>query len=825
MPTRVKLFVGVSSAVGAVVLVTSLLHWHVNDPLKFGCYLLIGVLAATMKVRLPGVDGTMSVHFLFVLLGIMELSLPETLVIGCAAAAVQSLWKLRRQHELVKAVFNVFGMTANAICLTYLVYNSAATLLRNGRPLLLVVAAGAYFLSNTVPVSVVIVLAEGRSLRQIWKETYFWSFPYYLVGAALVGAIDFVNQYVGWQSSLLILPVMYWIYRSYRLYLGRLEEEKKRVEIEKLQVETEKRHVEQVSALHLRTIEALALAIDAKDHITHTHLHRVRTYALEIAKDLGLSEEESDALRAAALPHDIGKLAVPDHIISKPGRLTPEEFEKMKIHPVVGSEILEKVAFPYPVAPIVRAHHEKWNGTGYPDGLKGEDIPIGARILAAVDCLDALASDRQYRRALPLDEAMKQVATEAGTSFDPKVVEILERRYVELERRALSSLAAAENPTDSVRYKIRRGEKPAAGFEINSTPELGSESDFLSSIASARQEAHTLFELSQDLGASLRLDETLSLVSVKLRKLIPYDSIVVFVQKDSFLVSEFVSGDNFRLLSSLKIPVGEGLCGWVAQNSKPIINGNPAVEPGYATDQRKITELRSALAVPLVGIGGLVGVLALYQSEEDAFTSDHLRVLQVITSKVALSIENALQYRQAENSATRDYLTGLPNARALFMHLDQELARCKRENSTVAVIVCDMNGFKQINDRYGHLEGDKTLKRFANDMREGCRQYDYVARMGGDEFVMIAPNMTRAAAREKAFLLDSLAREAGRQVCGKDLLSLSVGAAFYPQDGSDAEQLLADADRKMYGEKQLHHEHTGLQSPSATPPSRPVSVN
>jgi diguanylate cyclase (GGDEF)-like protein/putative nucleotidyltransferase with HDIG domain len=819
------LFVAVTSAVGAVMLVTAMLHWHVNDPLKFSCYLLIGVLAATMKVRLPGVDGTMSVHFLFVLLGIMELSLPETLVIGCAAAGVQSLWGLKRRSDLVKVIFNVFGMTANAVCLTYLAYTYAAPFLRSGRPLLLVVAGGAYFLSNTVPVSVVIVLAEGRSLRQIWKDTYFWSFPYYLVGAALVGAIDFANQRVGWQSSLLVLPVMYWIYRSYYLYLGRLEEEKKRVEIEKLQVETEKRHVEQVSALHLRTIEALALAIDAKDHTTHTHLHRVRTYALAIAEELGLTEEESDALRAAALLHDIGKLAVPDHIISKPGRLTPEEFEKMKIHPVVGSEILEKVAFPYPVAPVVRAHHEKWDGSGYPDGLKEEAIPIGARILAAVDCLDALASDRQYRRALPLDEAMKQVVKEAGTSFDPKVVEVLERRYVELERRALSSLAAAENPDRSVRYKLGRGERPAAGFEINSTPQIGSEADFLSSIASARQEAHTLFELSQDLGTSLRLDETLSLVSVRLRKLIRYDSIVVFVKQGDFLMPEFVSGENFRLLSSLKIRVGEGLCGWVAENSKPIINGNPAVEPGYSAGQRKITELRAALAVPLVGIGGLVGVLALYQTEADSFTSDHLRVLQVVTSKVALSIENALKYRQAEDSATSDYLTGLPNARALFVHLDQELARCKRENSTVAVIVCDMNGFKQINDRYGHMEGDKTLKLFASYMREGCRQYDYVARMGGDEFVMVAPNMTQSTVREKAFFLDSLARQAGQQVCGKDLLSLSVGAAFYPQDGEDAEQLLAEADRKMYGEKQLHYEPTQMESPTLAPVSRPLSVN
>ena len=288
--------------------------------------------------------------------------------------------------------------------------------------------------------------------------------------------------------------------------------------------------------------------------------------------------------------------------------------------------------------------------------------------------------------------------------------------------------------------------------------------------------------------------------------MVPYDSFVAFVRKGDFMVPEFVSGDNFRLLSSLEIPVGEGLCGWVALNAKPIINGNPAVEPGYASSSRMDTDLRSALMVPLEAVSGLVGVLALYQTEADAFTSDHLRVLQVITSKVALSIENALKYRQAETSATSDYLTGLPNARALFMHLDSEVARCKREDSTLAVMVCDMNGFKQINDRYGHLEGDKALKIFSTSLREICRKYDYVARMGGDEFVIVVPNMAPAALREKAALVTALAREAGRQVCGKDLLSSSVGAAFYPQDGLDAEQLLAEADRRMYADKQLHYD-------------------
>ncbi len=825
MPIRAKLYITLTAGIGAAVVVMALQHWHSEDLLRFACYLLIAALASTMKVSLPGIEGTMSVHFLFVLLGVLELSLAETLIIGCAAALLQCLWKPKRRPEPAKVLFNVLGMTANAIFLTYFSYHLSAGLLKHSLPLMLCAAACAYFLTNTLPVAAAISLTEGRSLRLIWAETYFWSFPYYLVGAALVGLVGFVNRHFGWQNSLLVLPVIYWIYRSYRLYLGRLEDEKKRVEIEKAHVEAEKRHVEEVSALHLRTIEALAMAIDAKDHTTHTHLRRVRTYAIEIAKELGLSEEETDALRAAALLHDIGKLAVPDHIINKPGRLTKEEFDKMKIHPIVGAEILDKVAFPYAVAPIVRSHHEQWGGAGYPDGLKGEQIPLGARILAAVDCLDALASDRQYRKALPLDEAMKKVAEQAGTAFDPKVVEILQRRYVELEGLALGKHKSPKEPINLTAYKVERGEKPAAGLELGSIPSRGSERDFLSSIASARQEAQTLFELSQDLGNSLSLDETLSLVSVRLRKLIPYDSFVALVLKGDILVPEFVSGDNFRTFSSLEIPLGEGLCGWVAQNSKPIINGNPKVEPGYGDDPKPLTDLRSALAVPLEGVNGIVGVLALYQVKADAFTADHLRVLQAITSKVALSIENALKFRQAENSATTDYLTGLPNARSLFMHLDQELARCKREHSTVAVMVCDLDGFKQINDCYGHLEGDKTLKLFANLLREVCREYDYVARMGGDEFVIVAPNMTPGALSEKATLLSALAQQAGRKICGKNLLSLSVGTAFYGQDGSDAEKLLAEADRKMYAAKQLHYEHPKPLSQHSGQKSYSTSVN
>src|SRR5579863_2145447 len=578
MSTRTKLFVGITVSLGMVVLCSALWHWQSADLTRFACYVVVAVLASSLKVQLPGIDGTMSVNFLFILLGVMELSLPETLLIGCTATLVQSIWQARNRLDPVKVLFNVFGMMANASALCYVSYHWLDGRVGNNKPILLMIAALVFFLANTLPISIVIALTENKSSRKVWANCYFWSFPYYLVGAAAVGLVGIVNRRAGWQTSLLVLPLIYLVYRSYRLYLGRLEAEKERVEVEK-------RHVEQIASLNMRTIEALALAIEAKDHTTHTHLQRVRTYAVAVATQLNLPEDQIEALRAAALLHDIGKLAVPEQIINKPGKLTAEEFEKMKVHPLVGAEILERVAFPYPVAPIVRSHHERWDGTGYPEGLSGLDIPMGARILAAVDCLDALASHRQYRPALPLAEAMAKVKEKAGKWFDPQVVEILVSRYVELERMAQMSEDPPAPHGLSKTMRVERGLAPATGFE-RSDPTHGpvDNADFLTSIASARQEAQTMFELSQDLGVSLSLSETLSVLSMRLRRMIPYDSIAVFVNRNGWLLPELVSGENFRLLSALKIRVGEGLCGWVAENCKPIVNGNPQVEAGYAID-------------------------------------------------------------------------------------------------------------------------------------------------------------------------------------------------------------------------------------------------
>src|SRR5580658_931333 len=318
MSIRTKLFVGITASMGVTVLCSAVWHWHSADLSRFFCYLAVALLASGLKVQLPGIDGTMSVNFLFILLGVMELSLPETLVIGCAATLVQSVWQARSRPDPVKVLFNVFGMMANASAFCYASYHWLDARVASNKPILLMVAALIFFLANTLPISLIIALTENKSARKIWSECYFWSFPYYMVGAAAVGLVGVINRRAGWQTSLLVLPLIYWLYRSYRLYLARLEAEKDRVEIEK-------RHVEEIASLNMRTIEALALAIEAKDHTTHTHLQRVRTYAVEVAKELNLGPDQIEALRAAALLHDIGKLAVPEQIINKPGRLTPEE--------------------------------------------------------------------------------------------------------------------------------------------------------------------------------------------------------------------------------------------------------------------------------------------------------------------------------------------------------------------------------------------------------------------------------------------------------------------------------------------------------------------
>ncbi|HEY3743648.1 MAG TPA: HD-GYP domain-containing protein, partial [Bryobacteraceae bacterium] len=586
-----NVYIGLVLAAGAtVLLLNGLSHWESHDWISYLAYLAIALLASGLKVSLPTGKGTMSTGFLFVLIGISQMTLGQTLAIGALGILVQSIFLAKVRPRPIQLAFNVASL-ACSIQVSYVIYHAQVFgALSLDVPLRLLFAATAYFVVNTLSVSIVIALTENKRPWDVWRNTYFWSYPNYLLGAAVAWGVNVSARLGGPQAPLLLLPVLFFVYRSHTLYVRRLEEEKERAEEQRI-------HAEEVAALHRRTIETLAIAIEAKDQTTADHLERVEVYAIEVGKELGLGPRELDALRASALLHDIGKLGVPEYIISKPGKLTPEEFEKMKTHTVVGAEIVERIQFPYPVAPIVRSHHERWNGTGYPDGLAGEQIPIGARILSAVDCLDALASDRQYRRALPLDEAIKVVEAESGKSFDPRVVAVLARRYVELEKMARGSGHAAKAKL-STHIKIERGDAPAAGFEATGTHLARSQDlvNFHQSIEEADRRARTLAGLTRALDACEDSESVFKVLREQLRNLVPYQAMVVYVRRQDRLIPDAVDGEDHGLFTSLEIPLGMGLSGWVAENRKSILNGNPSVEPGYLSDPTKFSTLGSALA-------------------------------------------------------------------------------------------------------------------------------------------------------------------------------------------------------------------------------------
>jgi len=770
------------------------LYWRCDDLLRFFVFTVLALITSAWKVALPGVKGTMSVNFLFVLVGTAQLSSGETLLMSVLAVIAQYFYRIKAKgsERLIQAAFNVssVAIAVRVATLTFDVITPAFPALEF--PFRLALTSIAYFLCNTVPVSIIIALTENKSLLTTWRTCFFWSFPYYLVGAAISGLLWAVKMAAGWQTAVLLVPLVYVIYRSYGNYLERLESEKTQAEIER-------NHAEEMASLHLRTIEALALAIEAKDQTTHDHLQRVQVYCTEVGRELGMDDSELNALLAASLLHDIGKLAVPEHIISKPGKLTQEEFEKMKIHPVVGAEILESVRFPYPVVPIVRHHHEKWDGTGYPDGLQQDAIPLGARILSAVDCFDALSSDRQYRRALPVDESMDYLRKEAGKAFDPRVVEVMSRRYEELELMARNH-SEKERAKLSVDVKVARGGAPDAGFASDGG-KGADRSEFVESIAAARAEAQFLFAISQELTQSIDLEAMFQRLADKLRTSIPFETLAYYHVEGETLNPLYVAGNEEALFRTLRIPVSQGLSGWVVHEKKTILNGNPAVEPGFLHDRNVITNLRSALSVPVEGASGVIGALTLYSMTRDQYSRDHLRVLMAVATRVAHQVENSLRFQKASGDAYTDELTGLSNSRWLVANLNLVCERAAAERDSFALLVFDLDGFKLLNDTYGHLRGNDALRGIAGRLPALLPKASSSARMGGDEFVVMLPRHSGTDAAEVAVRIQSAVEEVGFELVGNRRLSASWGVSVFGEDGQTPETLVSEADRRMYEHK------------------------
>ncbi|HEY7392108.1 MAG TPA: HD domain-containing phosphohydrolase [Bryobacteraceae bacterium] len=773
-------------AAGATCLLFSLSQWNCTDYTRFFTLLLVAVIASQIKLGVPGASATLTATLLIVFIAIVELSLGEAVVIALASAAVQVYWRAKKRPRLIHLLFNAANF-AVAVVGCRLLYGALESRYEGlGQPIILALSAGIYFCLNTFPIASIVALTEGGNPLDIWQKSHFWSFAYYLAGATLAGIFHFFVGREGWQITLLSLPLVYLFYRSYQVYTEHIQ--------------ATVQHAEQVAAMHFRTMEVLAVAAEAKDETTHDHLRRVQTYALGIGRELGLSETELKALQAAAILHDIGKLAVPEAIISKPGKLTPEEFEIMKIHPIVGAEIVELMEFPYAVAPIVRAHHEKWNGSGYPDGLKAEEIPLGARILTAVDCLDGLASDRQYRRALPLDKAMEIIVNDSGKSFDPVVVEALERRYMEL---AAAASASSVNCTRlSINMKVERGAAPDAGFESSRGPQtenadpVQQRRNYLETISTARTDVRRALDLVHWMGDEFRSAEILQLVSGRLQALLPHDSLAIFRARNRQLAAIFTAGHDQDLLALPCVDFGAGLAGWVAENAKPMLNGNPSVEPGAEGWPRK-TILQSALAAPVIDAGGAVmGVLAVYQRASDAFQRNQVAILESVARRLVPLLAHSEAAAHPAGAST-DPATGLLDGVAFFASADAAIQEAAASGAALSFLLIEVFCLHQISNQLGRAAGARILNEFAQRLRTAFRGSDVIGRLGSEEFAVLAVGAVGGALETRANHLAKNLTEIFGSLCPDLRVTAAVGVSEMPQDGQSLEELLAAAEARL----------------------------
>jgi putative nucleotidyltransferase with HDIG domain len=757
-------------------MLTILATWKFSDPGRFFICLGLVALCGLMQMMGPGRRLGFPLSVPIVLLAIVELNLPESVAVGCAAAVFQVAAAARASGGMLRILYHV-GAQAMMIATTRFALDSLLPAAWTNVPVQLLVAAVALFVANTFPSAIVVRLNDRERLVKIWRDSYLWALPHYFVAAALAHLVRLGPEGVSWEACLLLLPALLLAYRQHR--------------IQKAQMAAQEKHAGDMAALHLRAIEGLALAVEAKDNPnTSGHLRRVQVYSLGIGRAMGLCGDDLEALHAASLLHDIGKLAVPDHILTKPGKLTPEEFAKLKVHPLVGAEIVEQVQFPYPVAPIVRAHHEKWDGSGYPFGLKAGEIPLGARILAAVDCLDALTSDREYRKATTLDDAVRYVVSESGRSFDPEVVQVLERIYSNLDQEVKRS---ANRPLLSTGARVEKGEAPDAGLDFEELAP-SAPAGFLSTIAAARREEQQFRELATSIGQSLDLEHTLQRLHELLHGMLNYDALAFFIRQANSLRVEFAAGAAAPMLFGLDVGLGEGLTGWVAQQRKPVVNGNPAVDPGFEVNPR--APLESALSFPLIGsTDGLLAVLSFYRESKDAFSRDDLRILSAVAPSVTTAVEHAMRFKDTEALANRDPLTGLPNEEQVLRLVKDELSRSRRSQQPFAVAVMKLSE----GPLSAGAEAGDTLPGIAQALRRDCRDKDHVGYVEPLSFAFVLPGMkSRDLSAKLGWLAGTVASAAG----GPKPVKVHGGGAFYPEDGDSPRQLLALAVRRATVEVQ-----------------------
>jgi diguanylate cyclase (GGDEF)-like protein/putative nucleotidyltransferase with HDIG domain len=781
LPLPLRAYILVVAATAALLVVH--LFWQVeataeNVALFTGFLLITGIVAALrVPVGLPGQQISLDVAVISLAqASCASVGTPVAALCAGAGALVSTyvIWPSAgkqlslRPNPLHRGVFNASAciVAGGAAGFAYEATNGLFGYLGTQAIVpALVVWSVVYFLVNTGTIALVLSLNSGKRADRIWKDSCLWTAPGYIAAASLAG---FAMALWSWSRlpplfALLTLPLFYFIHFRFREHAARAE--------------LQQAHIRELNRVMESVMASLGMAIEAKDRYTRQHILRVQRYSVALAEAAGVPDDEREAIRLGALVHDVGKIAIPERILSKPGKLTAEEFTRMKAHVVIGAKILEPVEFPYPVVAAVRAHHERWDGLGYPDGLHGEEIPISGRIIAVADLFDALTSDRPYRRAMETEEALQVVRSSAGTQLDPHLVEL----FCELCR---------NNPglvTEDLSDRAAR---------LSQLPD----EVFVEIAEAATADLSPAFDLIDTLIHTPDGDMLRQAVE-GLRLLVPCATAIAFeptVQGDDLLAT-IVSGEFAEVLDGMSIRVGEGVSGRAAKDLRPYMNASAMLDVARVFDPGEHIPLSSVLCVPVVIQGRAEAVLSFYHPSYEVYRESHQTAVQTVARHLAAALELRRQSTEGQALAMTDPGTGLPNLRRFLSSVESRLPVAAAAKEPLALLLMDLDQFKPINDRFGHLAGDEAIQAVARQLARCVDSSGLVCRYAGDEFVFLLEGLNREEADTFAQRVRTAVREV--RVPGDGRLSCSVGVAMFPEDGNSVKTLLAHADMRMYEDK------------------------
>ena len=740
------------------------------------------LFSGSFTVKVPSIPARISVSETFVFTAVLLFGgAPGTLIVALDGFIISMTRRNRRLHRVL---FNT-AEPALSIWVAAWIFSVVAgphdpvsqTASFTHLILPLFALAATYFTLNSWLTAFAVSFETHTSAPTVWRQHFLWLSLNYFGGAsvAILLARNVPGLALGAMNVVLpalsvILPLLVISYLTFKTTMGRVQDA------------TE--HVSQLNSLYLSTLETLAMAIDAKDQVTHGHIRRVQTWAVRLAREIGIRDDSLlQAIEAAALLHDIGKIGVPEHILNKPGKLTAAEFERMKLHASIGADLVATIHFRDLVVPIVRHHHESWNGKGYPDGLSGTAIPIGARILSVVDCYDALTSDRPYRQKLSDEEAVNILVERRGTMYDPLVVDAFLGFRSELstdvpshiDLPAVTRLAQLANtPVErSPNVTTQRAEGTATTEQI--------------------LEFH---DIANGLSGRVSLADATAFISSHVKRLVAADTCVFFLYDAAGdrLTAAYAYGHGATELAGHCLKLGHGVSGWVAVNQQTIVNADAALDLRPRAESIS-PPLRSCLSTPLAVDGTLVGVLSLYSLLPVAFADDHRRLLEMLSRQISRTVRDAREFDRAYALSYRDTLTGLPNLSRLVELVRDGDVVDERGGSRFAVVAVEIRNLAAAKQQYGQLVGDGLLGHVANVLGRTLRATDILFKAEGSEFVILL-------AQTDAMTADSVVSRIRQQLRLEPFVledatalpvTVGVGVALQQRDGLTCQELVQAA--------------------------------